>query len=110
VAVHVLLWITVNALFADALVQRGEVDDAAFSSAFVISVAAGCCAAVLQATLGPVLAWTLTDHRLVAMSLVMAVPLPVVGAAGPVQGLLTRARAYRLLALRTLIGQGLGTL
>jgi len=36
-------------------------------------------------------------------------PLPLVGAAGVVQGLLTRERAYRHLALRTLIGQGLGT-
>lgn len=110
VAVHVLLWIAVNALFADALVQRSDVDDGTFSSAFVISIAVGCGAAALQATLGPVLAWSLTDNRLVAMSLVMAAPLPLVGAAGPVQGLLTRERAYRLLALRTLLGQGLGTL
>ena len=38
VAVHVLLWVAVNALFADALVQRSVVDDAAFSSAFAASV------------------------------------------------------------------------
>jgi O-antigen/teichoic acid export membrane protein len=110
VAMHVLLWVCVNALFADALVQRSVVDEAAFSSAFAVSVAAGCLAAVLQAALGQPLAWSLGDSRLTAMSVVLALPLPLVGAAGPVQGLLTRDRAYRKLALRTLVGQGLGTL
>ena len=110
VAVHVLLWVAVNALFADALVQRSVVDDAAFSSAFTVSVAVGCLAAVLQAALGQPLAWSLGDSRLTAMSTALALPLPLVGAAGPVQGLLTRDRAYRKLALRTLIGQGFGTL
>ena len=44
------------------------------------------------------------------MSAVLALSLPLVGAAGPVQGMLTRDRAYRKLAWRTVIGQGLGTL
>jgi O-antigen/teichoic acid export membrane protein len=109
VAVHVLLWVAVNALFADPLVQRSIVDDAAFSSAFAASVAFGCVAAVLQAALGHPLAWSLADSRLSAMSAVLALPLPLVGAAGPIQGLLTRDRSYRTLAWRTLIGQGLGT-
>ncbi len=108
VAVHVLLWVAVNALFADALVQRSVLDDAAFSSAFAASVAVGCGAALLQAALGPLLAWSLADDRLTTMSLVLALPLPLVGAAGPVQGLLTRERAYRKLALAHVIGQGLG--
>ncbi len=110
VAVHILLWVCVNALFADALVQRSVVDEATFSSAFAVSVAVGCLAAVLQAALGQPLAWSLGDSRLTAMSVALALPLPLVGAAGPVQGLLTRDRAYRKLALRTLVGQGLGTL
>lgn len=110
VAVHVLLWVVVNALFADALVQRSEVDDATFSSALAASIAIGCIAALLQVALGRPLAWSLSDNRLTTMSAVLALPLPLVGAAGPVQGLLTRDRAYRMLAWRTLIGQGLGTL
>ncbi len=110
VALHVLLWVSVNALFADALVQRGVVEEDTFSSAFVASVVVGCVAALLQAALGHPLAWALADHRLVMMSAVLALPLPLVGAAGPVQGLLTRERAYRTLAWRTVIGQGLGTL
>ncbi len=44
------------------------------------------------------------------MSVLLALPLPLVGAAGPIQGLLTRNRAYKALAGRTLIGQGLGTI
>ena len=110
VAVHVLLWVAVNALFADALVQRSVVDDAAFSSAFAASAAIGCVAALLQVALGLPLAWSLGDERLTTMSAVLALSLPLVGAAGPVQGMLTRDRAYRKLAWRTLIGQGLGTL
>lgn len=110
VAVHVLLWVTVNALFADALVQRSVLEQATFSSAFVMSSLVGGTAALLQAGAGHPLAWSMADHRLVAMSLVLALPLPLVGAAGPVQGVLTRDRAYRTLAFRTVIGQGLGTL
>ena len=33
-AVHIVLWVVVNALFADALVQRPAVDDRILSSAF----------------------------------------------------------------------------
>ncbi len=110
VAVHVLLWVTVNALFADALVQRSALDNTTFSSAVMMSIAVGCVAALAQAGAGQPLRWALTDHRLIAMSLLLAVPLPLVGAAGPVQGLLTRDRAYKTLAFRTMVGQGLGTL
>jgi O-antigen/teichoic acid export membrane protein len=109
VAVHVLLWVAVNALFADPLVQRVAVDDAAFSSALWASVAFGCMAALLQLALGVPIAWWLADGRLLSMSALLALPLPLVGAAGPIQGLLTRNRAYKTLAGRTLIGQGLGT-
>jgi O-antigen/teichoic acid export membrane protein len=109
VAVHVLLWVAVNGLFADPLVQRATVDETAFSSAFWASVAIGGAAAVLQVALAHPIAWWLSDNRLVQMSALLALPLPLVGAAGPVQGLLTRGRAYKALAGRTLIGQGLGT-
>jgi PST family polysaccharide transporter len=110
VAVHVLLWVAVNALFADPLVQRGAVDNDTFSSAFIASIAVGCVTALLQAAVGHPLAWSLADSRLTTMSAILALPLPLVGAAGPVQGLMTRQRAYRQLAWRTVIGQGLGTL
>ena len=110
IAVHVLLWVVVNLLFADPLVQRQTVDDATIATAFMASVVVGCVAAVLQATFGYLLSWSFGDHRLMGMSLALALALPLVGAAGPVQGLLTRNRAYRELAWRTLIGQGGGTL
>lgn len=109
VAVHVILWVGVNALFADALVQRAAVDDAMAASAFWASVAVGLLCAVLQAGAGWVVAASLADPRLVAMSALLALPLPLVGAGGVVQGLLTRRRAYRVLAGRAIIGQGLGT-
>ena len=109
VAVHIVLWVVVNALFADALVQRPAVDERMLSSAFWASSAVGCAAMVLQAGSGWGLAWMLDDRRLIPMALLLAAPLPLVGSAGVIQGLLTRERAYRSLALRTLIGQGLGT-
>ena len=109
IAVHVLLWVVTNALFADALVQRPSVNDRILSSAFWASVTVGCVAMLLQAASGWGLAALFGDDRLVPMALVLAAPLPLVGAAGVMQGLLTRERAYRRLALRTLIGQGLGT-
>ena len=109
VAVHVTLWVAVNALFADALVQSALIDDRIASSAFWASCAVGCVAAAIQAGAGWGLAAMFDDGRLVAMGLLLAAPLPLVGAAGAVQGLLTRERSYRNLALRTLIGQGLGT-
>lgn len=108
-AVHVVLWVAVNGLFADALVQRPAINDRTLSSAFWASIAVGCLALAVEMAAGPGLAGVLNDPRLIAMSLVLAVPLPLVGAGGIVQGVLTRERAYRSLALRTLVGQGLGT-
>ena len=110
VAVHVLFWVGVNALFADAIVQRPALDAEAASSAFWASVSVGVAAALFQAGAGPLLAAALGDHRLVGMALLLALPLPLVGAGGVVQGILTRERAYKVLAGRALIGQGFGTL
>ena len=109
VSMHLLLWVGVNALFADAIVQRAALDDVAASSAFWASSAVGVAGAAIQAASGWALAAAIGDHRLVAMSLLLAAPLPLVGAGGVVQGMLTRDRAYRILAGRAVIGQGLGT-
>jgi PST family polysaccharide transporter len=107
-AVHVLLWVGVNALFADAIVQRGSIDDTILASAIWASTAVGCAAAGLQAGSGWLLAWMLDDPRLVPMALLLALPFPFVGMGGALQGLLTRQRRYRALAVRTLAGQGAG--
>lgn len=110
VSVHVLLWVVVNALFADALVQRAHVDGTVLWSAIAASTGVGACAALLQAAAGWPLTTVLHDRRFPAMAALLALPLPLVGAAGPMQGVLTRERAYRALTWRTLAGQGLGTL
>jgi O-antigen/teichoic acid export membrane protein len=107
-AIYVILWVVVNALFADALVQRHTIDQHVLSSAFWASILVGCAAMLLQAASGWGLAAILGDDRVISMALFLAAPLPLVGAAGAVQGMLTRQRAYRHLAMRTLIGQGLG--
>jgi PST family polysaccharide transporter len=109
VAVHVLLWVAATALFADALVQRATLDPDDAASAAWASAGVGLLAAGVQAAAGYALAATLGDGRLVAMGWLLAAPLPLVGASAAAQGLLTRGRQYRRLALRTLIGQGAGT-
>ena len=83
---------------------------AVMASAIWASTAAGVVAAAIQIAAGPLLGALLTDPRLPAMSALLALPLPLVGAGGAMQGMLTRDRNYRALAGRTLIGQGLGTL
>lgn len=108
-ALNVVLWVAVNGLFADALVQRPDLTEREASSAFWAACLGGVGAAGLQAAAGWGLAAMLDDGRLTGMALVLAAPLPLVGAAGVVQGLLTRERAYRHLALRTVFGQGLGS-
>ena len=109
VSVHVLFWVGVNALFADAMVQRATMDDSVAASAFWASCLIGVAAGVAQAVVGFGLRAAVGDGRLVAMSLVLGAVLPAVGAAGAVQGLLTRNSRYKLLAGRTVIGQGAGT-
>ncbi|MBV9248600.1 MAG: oligosaccharide flippase family protein [Acetobacteraceae bacterium] len=107
VSVHVLLWIAANSLFADAIVQQSSPGPTTQHSAFWGSAAAGCVFALLQAAAGWPLAAILADHRLTLMSGVLALPLPLVGAAGAVQGLLVRERRYRALAIRTMAGQSM---
>ena len=109
VAVAVLLWVAVNALFADPLTQSATTDPRELSAAFWAATGFGVLAALVQAACGPLLAMLLDDARLIPMCLALALPLPLVGAAGAMQGLLTRARRYDVLAARVIIGQGLGT-
>ena len=108
-APHVLLWIGVNALFADAIVQKAELSATDSASAFWAALAAGLCAALLQLAAGPVLAALFGDARLAGMSALLALPLPLVGVGGAMQGLLNRRRAFRALAGRAIFGQGIGT-
>ena len=110
IAVQVPLWVVVNALFADALVQRATLDETAANSAVWASTAVGCAAGLLLAASGWLLSEALRDSRLTAMALVLAAPFPFIGAAGALQGLVTRQRRYRLLATRTILGQGAGTI
>ncbi|CAH2604437.1 Oligosaccharide flippase family protein [Rhodovastum atsumiense] len=110
VAVHILVWVAVNGLFADPLVQRAGLTDEEASSAFWASVLGGVIGVGLQVAAGWAVMAAIGDPRLLAMTLVLAATLPLVGAGGAMQGLLTRQRQYRVLAGRTLLGQGLGTL
>lgn len=110
VAVQVLLAVAVTALFADPLAQSDSTDARDLAGAVWAAAAAGGLAALAMAASGPALALALEDARLGPMCVALALPLPLVGAAGAVQGLATRARDYRLIAARAALGQGVGTL
>ncbi len=108
VAAHVVFWVALNGLLSDALVQRPTIDRAIISSAFWCSASAGVIGMIVLAGIGYGLAAQLSDARLAGMGLALAATLPLVGFAGIAQGLLTRRKAYRALALRTILGQGSG--
>ena len=105
-----MLWVAVNALFADCLVQSSALTDEDASSAFWAACGFGAVAALIELAAGWPLALGLGDLRLLPMSALLAASLPLVGAGGALQGLLTRDRRYDVLAARALVGQGLGTL
>jgi len=108
VATHVVFWVAINGIFADALVQRASLDERMIASAFWSGLACGAIGMLGQVLVGVLLAWWFEDPRLGMMGLALALTLPLVGFGGSAQGLLTRAGAYRALALRTILGQGMG--
>ena len=75
VSVHVLLWVGVNALFADALVQRPELSEVDASSALWASSLVGLIAALVQAGTGWPLRAAMGDPRIGAMTLALALRL-----------------------------------
>lgn len=108
VAAHVVFWVALNGLLADALVQRPTIDRVVVSTAFWCSGLAGVAGMLVLAGISHGLAAQFSDGRVATMGLALAATLPLVGCAGIAQGLLTRRKAYRALALRTVLGQGSG--
>ena len=108
-ALHVVLWVAVNALFADAVVQQAA------------SISGRCPAPSGRRSPWMArrcwrrggglweLAAMLSDERLVQMGLVLSLPLPLVGARGRDPGVADPRASISRLALRTIIGQGAGT-
>lgn len=110
VATHVVFWVAINGIFADALVQRASLDDRMIASAFWSGLACGLIGMMGQILVGVLLAWQFDDPRLGLMGVALALTLPLVGFGGAAQGLLTRRGAYRALAVRTILGQGIGVI
>lgn len=87
VATHVVFWVAINGIFADALVQRASLDDRMIASAFWSGLACGTIGMVGQILVGVLLAWQFDDPRLGMMGVVLALTLPLVGFGGAAQGL-----------------------
>ena len=108
VAPQVLLCIAVNALFADAIAQRPR------STSKPPPAPSGPRPRSAVWRRWRWRRWAACGARpcrpaVPAMAALLALPLPLVGAGGAAQGILTCQRRYRDLAGRTIVGQGLGT-
>ena len=94
-------------LFGDALMQRRELTREHIASAFWVTLAVSVAAAVALALLAPAIAYVSGLPAMTPMLQTLALLLPLSGLAGMFSGLALRERWYRLLALRTLLGQPL---
>ena len=106
-AAYHLADLVVASLFADALVQRRGLEPRHANSAVTAALAVGAAGALALGTLGPLLAAATGMPGLGWLTLALAPCLPLSAVAGAAQGLLLRARRYRLLSLRILGGQPL---
>lgn len=97
-------------LFGDALMQRRDLAPDHVASAFWVTLAVSLVAAVGLALLAPLIALASGLPEMAPMLRVLALLLPLSGIAGMFSGLALRERRYRLLALRTLLGQPLALL
>jgi O-antigen/teichoic acid export membrane protein len=94
-------------LFGDALMQRRHLSPEHIATAFWVTLGVSVAAAVVLALLAPLIAAASGLPEMVPMLQVLALLLPLSGLGGMFSGLALRERWYRLLALRTLIGQPL---
>ena len=94
-------------LFGDALMQRRDLTPEHIATAFWVTLGVSLAAAGLLVLLAPLIAAASGLPEMVPMLQVLALLLPLSGLGGMFSGLALRERWYRLLALRTLLGQPL---
>jgi O-antigen/teichoic acid export membrane protein len=94
-------------LFGDALMQRRDLTPEHIATAFWVTLGVSLAAAGLLVLLAPLIAAASGLPEMVPMLQVLALLLPLSGLGGMFSGLALRDRWYRLLALRTLLGQPL---
>ncbi len=94
-------------LFGDALMQRRHLSPEHIATAFWVTLGVSVVAAAALALLAPLIAAASSLPEMVPMLQVLALLLPLSGLGGMFSGLALRERWYRLLALRTLLGQPL---
>ena len=92
-------------LFGDALMQRRHLSREHVATAFWVTLGVSVAAGLALALLAPLIAAASNLPEMVPMLRALAVLLPLSGLGGMFSGLALRERWYRLLALRTLLGQ-----
>lgn len=92
-------------LFGDALMQRRTLEPRHVTTAFWVTLGVGLVAATGLALLAPLIAAASGLPEMTPMLRVLALLLPVAGLGGMFAGLALRERWYRLLSMRTLLGQ-----
>lgn len=93
--------------FADALIQRPRLERAHFDSAFALLAGLGLVSGLALCALGPAWAAMFGEPALVWIMPLLAIGLPLLGAAAPYQALLQREMRFRALAARSILAQGI---
>lgn len=107
-AVFQILLTGVTATFHDSIVQRPALSPKAITAASLLALLLGCLASGLMLLGGRLAAGAIEQGRVEQLALPLAVALPFLGFTAPALGLLTRRRAFRAIALRSLLAQSTG--
>jgi PST family polysaccharide transporter len=94
--------------FPDAVIQRAELTDAHFDSAFWLMLALGTLSGIVLWALAPLLDSLFSEPQLSDIVPLMAIALPFVAVASCYKALLQRQLRFRQLAIRSILAYGSG--
>jgi O-antigen/teichoic acid export membrane protein len=103
-----LMMVTLLDGFSDALVQRRRIARAHVDTTFWLLFCLGCAAGLVLAAAAIPASWLFGDPDLAPLMWLLAPGLPLVGVSAALQGVMQRQMRFGLLALRTVLAQGIG--
>jgi len=104
-AIFQIVQTALGALFHDSIVQRPTLSGQAITTASVVGLVLGVFAAGLMVLGGRLAAGPIDEPMVATLAVPLAATLPLLGFAGPSFGLLTRRRAFRTIAIRSVTSQ-----
>lgn len=103
-----LMMVTLLDGFSDALVQKRRITRRHVDTTFWLLLGLGCAAGLVLAAAALPAAWLFGDADLAPLLWLLAPGLPLVGVSAALQGVMQRQMRFSLLALRTVLAQGIG--